>query len=534
MKIRYYLTILLIGLTGWLTLSCSDPDYDSGVYWLKEEKPEMAAKSFRRSLNNHPNRWKIHTMLIEALSQMEDPETLEAQLRETLSLFPDRTRRPAIYTPATSLLGDERYNRLAASFEQHHLGQLIGRKGDRTELLAQIIMATCRAGDSSATVSYFERLITALDGKDIPDSVTQEMNFLIGPARVDWIQLEWRVTHKPDDIEARMAQLDAGLMMGDSASTRHKLTELGKAASETVADPSLAKRFGLLVGFDPFASTLIAQGWDGAPSPDGRYVMFIRDLGTPSEPDQYLFRTAVEGGGAVPIMKAAQQSLSSLAWPSYSPDGNWIYFYGAPSRGWMPGDIGRFHLYRVKPSYGARPQKLTDTELVITPPHFASDGTILLVRRDIGSIRASVEVVRLYPETRRLEPLSRIGEPVSGAVFTPAGDSLIFTTNRGVFRRAISGGNISVDLQWTGLSFPNISPDGRWLLLTQGKNLAILIDRTSGKPTFLGSTVSRYGAFGAGKKLILTRLINKRPTMRQLDLSAGVASVEPFVAAVKS
>jgi len=256
-------------------------------------------------------------------------------------------------------------------------------------------------------------------------------------------------------------------------------------------------------------------------------------MGSPSEPDQYIYRASAGGGGEVPLMKAAQQFLASLAWPTYSPDGGWVYFFGAPRKGWKPGDVGRFHLFRVRPRYGARPQKLTDADLVATPLYFVSDGTLLLVRRDVGSIRKSGEVVRLAPKTRRLEGVSRIGEPVSGAVFTPAGDSLIFTTDRGVFRRSVQGGNITVDLQWTGLRYPHISPDGRWLLLSNDLGQTLLIDRLDGRPTYLGTTATPFVAFNPKGKLLVTRSIRGRRTVWQLDLSRKVSSVEPFVEAVR-
>src|SRR3972149_3340468 len=105
-------------------------------------------------------------------------------------------------------------------------------------------------------------------------------------------------------------------------------------------------------------------------SPDGSSVIYVKEMGKPGVPDPYLYRASSSGGGQTAILKGTQQFLQSLALPRYSPDGRWIYFYGSPDRGWSPGASGRFSLYRVRPSYGARPEKLTDADLLPVIPHF--------------------------------------------------------------------------------------------------------------------------------------------------------------------
>jgi hypothetical protein len=431
------------------------------------------------------------------------------------------------------MLGEERYNSVTASIELLHLGRALANKGDQPELLAKGIMASCRARDSVAVVNYYQRLLSKTDFGAVPDSLVQEMDFFIGPAWVEWVQIDWKVSQKPDDGEARRKQLDVGVMMGDSAAIRGKLIEMARRLPDTAKDPDIVARFGLAAGVDPFASRQLTAGWDGCYSPDGRNLVYIRDIGRRGEPDQYLYRSDPTGGGETPIMKATQQFMMSLAQPRYSPDGEWIYFYGSPDREWTPGKVGKFNLYRVKPVYGARPQKLTDADLLPVIPHFNPDGSVLTVKRDVGSTRASVEIVRLTPDRQKQETLSRIGEPVTGATFTPAGDSLIFTTDRGIFRRAVGGCALVVDIPWRGLTHLLLSPDGRHLLVNTASGQSVDIRRTDGKPVFLGRTAVPLGSFDSRGGLLVTRFAGGKRTVWRLNLAEPRVDPDAFLAALK-
>jgi Tol biopolymer transport system component len=285
---------------------------------------------------------------------------------------------------------------------------------------------------------------------------------------------------------------------------------------------------------DPFNTARIVEGWEGSFSRDGKSIVYIKERGKPNEPDPYIYLAGADGTGERPILKGLQQALPSINWPVLSPDNRWIYFYAAQNRSWTPErSVGRFHLYRVSPQYGAKPQKLTDADLLPVSPHFNSDGSLLLVKRDVGSTRSSVEIARLDPDSRKLETVSRIGEPVSGATFIPAGDSLIFTTDRGIFRRSTHGGNITVDLARRELFYPMISPDGQNLLVYNRQNQALLIDRRDGTIIYLGRSAVPFGSFGSKGNLILTQLMGGKRWLVRLKLDATTDVTEKFMAAFK-
>lgn len=537
MRLRNFITFIILIISGSLLfiIGCGDSDYDSGLYWLNKEKnPIMAARYLRRSLDKNPNSWKTHKALIQALSQTDDMTEFESQLQSTLSLFPNKIRDESIYLPSVQTIGEEKYDLLTAPIEQLALGRELGRKGDRPDILAKITMSSCRMRDTATAIDYFKRLLSAIEDGTAPDTVIQELGYLIGPSGVRWVELEVKIARNPDDIEARKAQINAGLIVGDSAATRRKLVELFDILPDALEDKSYAILYGNLLGIDPFQAKRLVNGWDGALSPDGRYIVYLKDLGRHGETDQYIYRASADGGNEVPIMKGNQELLRSLAWPCYSPDGRWIYFYGTKDVGWSPqNNVGLIHLYRIRPSYGSRPQRLNVTDLVPVLPHFNPNGTILLVMRDIGSIRSSVEIIKIDPNKQKTESISRIGEPVNGATFNVTGDSLIFITDRGIFRRSIQGGKITVDLAWRGLSFPFISPDGKFLLVSNRKNQILLIDRNTSKMTFIGSTPIPYSSFSKQKHLVITRTIEGKPHIVKLNLTSDINSMVKFNESLK-
>ena len=527
------LILLLIGFLFFIT-GCGDEDYESGVYWLdKEKNPQQAVRSFRRSLDKNPKKWKSHKMVIQALAMSENNIELQNQLKETAGLFPDSIRSADIHIPASKLLGEDKYNRITAPIAQQHYGHLLSKKGDKTELLEKIIKVSCQMGDTIAATDYFKRLMDAVKDGKVSNTAVQDLGFLIGSAGVEWVRLEWEVSRNSDNMDARMAQLDAGLIVGDSVSTRQRLTELISRIPDASSDIKLVRKFGNLVGSDPFNMKKLVQGWDGSLSPDGQNIVFLKELGSIGDSDPYIYKAVANGRNQTPIMKGRQQRLMSLALPLYSPDGKWIYFYGSPNKNWLPQqNVGRFHLYRIRLRYGSVPEKLTDTDLLTVTPHFNRDGSILLVRRDVGSTRSSVEVVRLNPNNLNLEAISHISEPVSGATFTPNGDSLVFTTDRGIFRRSVDGGAISVDFAWRGLFFPLISPDGKRLLISNTRNQALLIDRSTGELMFIGTTAAPFGMFGKSGELLVTRNFDGIRWILKLNLDSKISSTEKFSAAL--
>jgi len=536
MKFSAILKISVLVYIMQIIMGCSQSgnDYRSGMYWLeKENNWQMAARSFKRALEKKPNSWKIHSKLIETLAMGEEPNKFEKQMRETIGKFPDRARSTALAGPGIQLLGEKRYNKLAASIELRHLSSLLAKHPDNPKILARCIMAACRVGDTLAVIDYYELALNSTSGEKVADSLLQEMRFFIGPSQIEWLRLEWHVKHHPDDINARLAQLEAGILTGDSAKARQKLIDIAKKMPEAVKKPEMAKRFGRLVGYDPFTPKTLARGWNGSYSSDGKRIIYIKNMGDSEYPDIYLYQKPASGGKEKPILKAAQQRLAILAWPRFSPDDKWIYFFGSSDKGWKPGDIGRFNFYRVRPKYNSSPEKLTDTDLVITDPYFEPDGAILLVRRDIGSVRSSVEVIRISVKTRKIEVVNRIGEPVSGAVFTPQGDSLLFITDRGIFRRSIEGGKITVDLPWIGMTFPQLSSDGKILKLNNRSGQMLILKREDVKPVYIGSVASPWITFGSDGSILTSYFIDGWKQVVRLDLNNPVKDVDSFYTAIK-
>lgn len=519
---------LLILLSG-----CDDSDYKSGMYWLtKENNPKMAALKFQKSLEKKPKNWKTHARLIECLSLNEDADGLIKQLRESLSVFPDCTRSEAFMGNSVRVIGQNQYDLLSAGIEQRYLEKLIGKKGDSPELLSRMVITSCLVKDTVGTLGYFRRLLTSLDGEKVPADVVQEMDFLIGPSRVEWETLDWKVKRNPDDTQARLSQLNAGIVFGDSSAIRAGLRDLISRNPSEGQNPDLVKRFGLIADIDPFNTKTITKGYDASFSPDGKSIVFLRNRGEENNPDRYIYTCNIDGSNETPLLKGNQSRTPGIAMPIYSPDGKWIYFYGSPSNNWIPGRAGRFHLYRISPRYGSHPQQLTDTDLLPVVPYFTKTGRIYLVRKDIGSTKSSVEIIELNPSRESIEPVSRVGEPVTGATFSPDGDSLIFATDRGIFRRSVNGGNITVDLAWRGLDYPQMSPDGKYLLLHNQAQQLLIVNRTTGNAIFLGSVANPYATFSKDDRLLATKWINGQPRVSVLNLGYDLKDTQEFITAI--
>ena len=233
-------------------------------------------------------------------------------------------------------------------------------------------------------------------------------------------------------------------------------------------------------------------------------MLLIKDIGNEDYSDIYIYRRSTTGGENYPVLKASQSNMQSLAWPTYSPDGKWVYFYGSKEKDWTPGKYGEFYLYRVGLKYGTRPKKITDRTYICTPLHFTPEDKILLVKRDASSVRPKYDIVLRDPDSKKIDIVSQINEPISGAVFTPTGDSLLFITDRGVFRRSIEGGKISVDLTWLDMKFPQLSENGKLLKIVNGAGHTLLVNRESGITQYLGSFASSTLSFGNEGKVLVT------------------------------
>jgi len=522
--------LLIYLIIASLLLSCSESErhYKDGIRWLeKENNWETAAKYFNRAIQEDSQFWNAHAMLIEALSRSDDNAKFLIQLRKTLSQFPDSARAAVLAEPGMKLLGYNEYNKIAARIELNNLGSKLAVKPKDFKVLARCIMAGCRAEDNIAVVDYFRRALSLVGYESIHDTLLQEMRFFIGSPRIDWLRLDWEIEKHPQNINLRKEQLQVGLILGDSVSVSDKITYISEHFS-TEIDDEFIRLYGNLINSQVLSSTKIHTGWDASFSPNLREIIFLKDIGNDNYGDIYVYRRPVGGGSNNPVLKAAQQNLESISWPTYSPDGKWIYFYGSSEKDWTPGKFGEFFLYRVRLKYGSRPEKLTDRNYICTPLLFTDDGKMLLVKRDVTSVRSSVDIVKLDQESRKEEILSRIREPINGAVFTPSGDSLLFITDRGIFRRSIEGGKISVDLTWLGMKHPQLSRDGKILKVVNVSDHTLMVDRVIGSIQFLGSLASSRVAFGEKGKLMITQAKGDKQGIVLLDYSNPQISQSEF------
>jgi len=532
MSVKWSIPLILLAMLTLSACSGDDADYKSGAYWLNEKDNwQAAAQAFERSLAKNPDRWKNNIALIDALSRGDDPVRLEKQVTEAFRRFPDSTRSSSILTAASTLLGEDRLNRLGGAIELQNLEKLMASKGDKPELLARAVISACRSQDQSAVSAYLGRMLEVLKG-EIPDSVRLELNYFIGSAQLDRIQLSARLEANPDDPQALIGLAKASLLAWDVSSGRKSIEKLARVNPELLKNEETARTFCSIWDISPFQSRTLTQGWDGARTSNNATLLFVRDLGTASDPDKYIFRNS--GGADQHTMKAAQQGLREIVAPRFSPDGSWIYFFSSADKNWKLGSPGRFNLYRIKPSYGASPVKLTDDDLLFCEPFIEASGTVLLVRKDVGSVRQSAEVFRVDPERHKSETVIRIAEPVQWAAFTPHADSLLFITSRGIHKRSLAGGATTLEMTGQGYAYPLLSPDGKWLVLQGPDNEQLLFDRNAGSMISLGMAHKPLGWFGTDGKLLVTREEAGKPKVIEYDLNRPLPVSETLLAKIGS
>ncbi len=521
MSIKWSITMTL--MASMLLSACmgDDADYKSGMYWLNErDNWQSAAQAFQRSLKNNPNRWKTNLALIDALSRGDDPVRLESQILEVFNKFPDSTRSAAIVSAGSNLLGEDRLIRLGGAIELQNLEKLMASKGDKPEVLSRAVISACRAQDQQAVSAYLGRLLDVLKG-EIPDSVRTELNYFIGPSQLDRIQLSSRLEANPNDPGALLAMAKASLLSWDMPSAKKAIEKLAQGNSDVLKNEETARSYSSLWDVPPYQNKIVTQGWDGSRSNEGNTLLFLRDLGSVGDVDKYIFRSV--GGADLPIMKAAQQNMRDIALPRLSHDGAWIYFYSSNDKNWSPGKSGRFNLYRIKSNYGAAPVKLTDDDLVYCEPHIERSGAVLLVRRDVGSVRQSAEVFRIDADRKKTESVIRIAEPVQWAAFTPNADSLLFITSRGIYKRSLNGGTTVLEMVGQGFSYPFVSPDGKWLMVQGPNGEQMLFNRESGAMSYLGIAFTPMGWIGRDGKLLTTRKEAGKPRLIEFDLTRPLA-----------
>lgn len=510
---RYIGQLLWLATGALLLIGCGDdPDFKAGRQLLDErDNWQAAVRCLERSIKSYPDSWKHHLILIEAYSRSDDAAAFKDRVRQAITKFPDSTQSVSLNRFSSAILGEDQTRIFLGRLHLDLLEAQIERIGEQPGLLAQTIIAAAKARDAELVHLFLERLVKATNGADLPDSVKFELNYFLGPTGVEAAELASKLEANPKDQTILTKLIKAQVLALDLNGARKNLEHLAEVSREKLQSPDLESLCIGLYGEFPFTATEVGSGWDACRSPDGSTVS-VRDLGSDAEPDFYFYK------GDSPLMKAGQQNLRTLAWPHFSPDGNYLYFYASKDRGWEPGVAGKFSLYRIRPSYGEAPQKLTDDDLVPTPPYFESGGTVLVVRKDVGSVRASGEVLRIDPSSRKTTSAIRIGDPISSAVFSKDGDSLLFVSDRGILKRALSGGAVTAVLACQGFTMPTLSLDGTWLLFHGGQGELLLMNRTTGNYSYLGSSDRPGGRFTPSGKLLLSVKRSGSYRIVELDL----------------
>ncbi|HSR51279.1 MAG TPA: winged helix-turn-helix domain-containing protein [Acidobacteriota bacterium] len=200
-------------------------------------------------------------------------------------------------------------------------------------------------------------------------------------------------------------------------------------------------------------------------SPDGRRIAFMRyDTGSCS-----IYQVSALGGDAVKLGDCGDNQALDLA---YSPDGRWMAFSDRPAEGESfairlmspDGQHSRF-LQSVEQQPGA--QHWGDKD-----PSFSPDGHSLAFTRSVSMRTQDVFVAPIDGG-----PAKRVTSDtaaVFGHAFTPDGQALVIASSRGgrtgLWRLDLR----SLQFRWMPLdisspTFPDISPDGKWMALQSSR-----------------------------------------------------------------
>jgi hypothetical protein len=193
-------------------------------------------------------------------------------------------------------------------------------------------------------------------------------------------------------------------------------------------------------------------------SPDGETVLYV-------EGDTLRSRSLVSGGGT-PFVRETNPGLHH--WPIYSPDGRYVYFFtsadGYPQTIWRVGPDG-WGLERI--SSGSSPQEGRPAPAGVRLAYFSGGGSESFIQ--VRDMATGAETGRL---TRGHSP-----------AWSPVEDLIAFTEIRegdwrpyGVMVMRPDGTQLRrVSPQGTMQQFGVVwSPDGRWLLTTNGNVVRLL------------------------------------------------------------
>jgi Tol biopolymer transport system component len=275
---------------------------------------------------------------------------------------------------------------------------------------------------------------------------------------------------------------------------------------------------------------IVENGWNAELSRDNERLVF-------ELPGQILIATA-DGTAIRPLSNLPIETYYGDAWPTFSPDGNWIAVFMAAE--------GRFGDYWIVPTEGGDARRLTNDFAEGGAPAWTPDGKFLV----FPSARAgSVNLWRVAVSGGIPEALTTGPGDDFDPVVAPDGRTLLFTNVRRTWKLVVqelkSGIQKTLVEQRMPLVFPTFSGDGRLIAFQAqsargGMHLVVIdADGSNRTPVTHGAgelNIMPQWSSDAGSLYFYQ--IRPHQAFRQIPLAGGVSreiapwswSREPFAA----